>query len=270
MAKVSEEDRHLYLQKTEVYRENIKAILDREKNLLTVIQKDPGGGVAFKKIVLAEEMLNLSSNYVIISNVDGRKLFLPSAYHRRHDGVLYTNGIGAIGRYWSSTKFNTTSAGYLGFEKLAEIQSFNAAKRYLLIRKIGLAIELMEQAYGDNTKWKWSFVELEARFAAVAKNIFDLKNAFTNTDPRSPQYEPTVYHLRLIKKLLLQSADRYREKYELSTGRIDDFKLGISYLGALKRIHILMGEREEAETIKKKQEIWSAKLESDIKKKEGK
>ncbi len=267
MAKISEEDRHLYLQKTEVYRENIKAILDREKNLLTVIQKDPGGGVAFKKIVLAEEMLNLSSNYVIISNVSQVMLNVKNEeFLNEGRKSLYKNII-----YMEDVVSSYIDAPFTDYEeKLAEIQSFNAAKRYLLIRKIGLAIELMEQAYGDNTKWKWSFVELEARFAAVAKNIFDLKNAFTNTDPRSPQYEPTVYHLRLIKKLLLQSADRYREKYELSTGRIDDFKLGISYLGALKRIHILMGEREEAETIKKKQEIWSAKLESDIKKKEGK
>jgi hypothetical protein len=111
-------------------------------------------------------------------------------------------------------------------------------------------------------------VELEGRFAAVAKNILDLKNAVANTDPRSSNYEPTVYHLRMIKKLLMQAADRYREKYELSTNRIDDFKQGINFLSALRRIHALMGDREEAETVKKKLEIWSAKLETDIKRME--
>lgn len=266
MAKVSGEDRHLYQQKTIIYRENINTILTRERNILAVIQKDPGG-VAFKKVILAEEMLNLSSNYVVISNVAQAMLgvkneeFLNEGRKSLYKSIIYMEDVVS----------NCIDVPFTDYEeKLTEIQSFDAARRYLLIRKIGLAIELMEQAYGDNTKWKWSFVELEARFATVAKNIFDLKNAFTNVDPRSPHYEPTVYHLRLIKKLLLQAADRYREKYELSTSRIDDFKLGISYLGALKRIHILMGEREEAETIKKKQEIWSAKLEADIKKKEGK
>ncbi|MDR2901052.1 MAG: hypothetical protein LBV20_05990 [Treponema sp.] len=266
MAKISEEDRHLYLQKIKVYRENITAILAREKNILTVINKDTNG-IAFKKIVLAEEMLNLASNYIIISNISQAMLnikneeFLNDGRKALYKAIIYMEDV--VTNY-IDVPFNDYE------EKLKEIESFDAARRYLLVRKIGLAIELMEQGYGDNTKWKWSFVELEARFAAVAKNIFDLKSAFTNTDPRSPQYEPTVYHLRLMKKLLLQAADRYREKYELSTNRIDDFKLAISYLGSLKRIHILMGERDEAETIKKKQEIWSAKLEADIKKKEGK
>jgi hypothetical protein len=111
-------------------------------------------------------------------------------------------------------------------------------------------------------------VELEGRYAAVAKNILDMKNAVTNTDPRSPDYEPTMYHLRLVQRLLSQVADRYREKYELSTNRIDDFKMGINFLSALKRLHILLGDRDDAETVKKKLDIWTSKLETDIKKQE--
>ena len=151
-------------------------------------------------------------------------------------------------------------------ERLAEISMLDARRRYALIRKMGLALQLLKDAYGDNTKWKWSFVELEGRFAAAAKNIIDLKSAVSNTDPRSPDYEPTVYHLRLIKKLLVQAADRYREKYELSTNRIDDFKMGINFLNALKRIHNILGDRNESEQIKKKVDIWAAKLEVDLKK----
>jgi hypothetical protein len=105
-------------------------------------------------------------------------------------------------------------------------------------------------------------------FAATAKNIIDLKNAVANTDPRSPAYEPTMYHLILIKKLLMQAADRYREKYELSTNRIDDFKMGIHFLNALRRLHVLLGEPNDAETVKKKFDIWKSKLETDIRKAE--
>jgi hypothetical protein len=89
-----------------------------------------------------------------------------------------------------------------------------------------------------------------------------------NTDPRSPDYEPTVYSLRLVKKLLMQAADRYREKYELSTNRTDDFKMGINFLSALRRLHILLGDRDDGETVKKKLDIWTSKLETDIKKQE--
>jgi hypothetical protein len=73
----------------------------------------------------------------------------------------------------------------------------------------------------------------------------------------------------MIKKLLNQAADRYREKYELSTNRVDDFKQGINFLGSLRRLHVLMGDREDAETVKKKYEIWSAKLETDMKRMEA-
>jgi hypothetical protein len=54
--------------------------------------------------------------------------------------------------------------------------------------------------------------------------------------------------------------------YELSTNRGDDFKMGIYFLEALKRIHITLGEREETELIRKKMDSWSAKLEADRKK----
>jgi hypothetical protein len=63
-----------------------------------------------------------------------------------------------------------------------------------------------------------------------------------------------------------KSADRYREKYELSTSRIDDFKLAISYLAALRRLHIILGEPDNAEVVKKKADVWKAKMEADEKK----
>jgi hypothetical protein len=73
-------------------------------------------------------------------------------------------------------------------------------------------------------------------------------------------------HLGLARELLQQAADRYREKYELSTLRIDDIKLGINYLAAVRRMHIVLGEAELADVVKKKMEIWRTKMENDIKK----
>jgi hypothetical protein len=133
---------------------------------------------------------------------------------------------------------------------------------------MGLAIDLLETAYGDNSKWRWTFVELEGRFSTTAKNIVDLRNVIINSHPQSPYYESTVYHLRLMKDLIGRAASRYRDKYELSTQQMTDFKIGISYLSALKRLHIILGESEEAEATKKKLSIWSTKLETDLKKQE--
>jgi hypothetical protein len=264
MAKITNEERNQYQEKIKPYRDVIVDISAREKSLLMVIQKDPGNS-AFKRLALTEEMLNLASYQILISLVSQSRLKIKEE-NSLNDGrkSLYKSVI-----YLEEVVSNYVDAPYSDYEeKLAEIASMDAAKRYLLVRKMGLAIQLLENAYGDNTKWRWSFVELEGRFAAVAKNILDLRNAVVNTDPRSPNYEPTVYHLRMIKKLLMQAADRYREKYELSTNRVDDFNQGINFLSALRRIHALMGDREEVEIVKKKLEIWSAKLETDIKRME--
>jgi hypothetical protein len=264
MAKITNEERNLYQQKIKPYLAKISEIKTMEKDILLAIQKD-STQAALKRLDLVDLMLNLASYQMIIDLVSQMCLKVKDE-NTLNEGrkTLYKSVI-----YLEEAVTNYVDVPFSDYEeKLAGIVSLDAAGRYLLIRKMGLTINLLENAYGDNTKWRWTFVELEGRFAAVTKNIMDLKSAVSNTDPRSPDYEPTVFHLRLIKKLLGQAADRYREKYELSTNRTDDFKQGINFLGALRRVHVVMGDREDAEMVKKKLEIWSAKLETDIKRSE--
>jgi hypothetical protein len=262
MAKISNEERHLYFKKTGYYRSTIEAILTKEQSSLLAIRKNPDAA-AFERLTLVDEMLNLTSNYIILSSVSQSMLkvknedALNEGRNSIYKGVIYLEEIVS----------NLVDAPFSEYaEKLAAIEALDAERRYLLIRKMGLAIQLLKNAYGDNRKWKWSFVELEGRYATVAKNILDLKNAVTNMDPRSPSYEPTMYHLRLIRRLFMQAADRYREKYELSTKSIDDFKMGILFLSALKRILIILGDRNEVEAVRKKYDVWSAQADMAAKK----
>lgn len=128
-------------------------------------------------------------------------------------------------------------------------------------------IDLVIRAYSGNTKWKWSFVELQGRYATVAKNILDLKDsAETGFNPHSPDYESTMFHLKLVKKLLLQAADQYRARYEMATSSIEDFRFAIQYLSAAYRIHMLLNERSSAEEIKRQIGIWTDKMEKDLQK----
>jgi hypothetical protein len=265
MAKTTADEYGQYNQKTKIYREAIETILKQEKTTLAAINQDPASAV-LKRLGLIEDMLNLTSNYIILNSVSWSMLktknedALNDGRKSLYKGLAYLEAIVS----------NFVDVPYSDYEeKLAALESLNAAQRYLLIRKMGLTIDLLENAYGDNSRWRWSFVDLEGRFAAVAKNTLNLKAAIANSDPASPNYEPTVYHLRTVKRLLTAAADRYREKYELSTNEPEDFMQGIYFLGALRRIHILLGEREDAEMIKKKQEVWAAKLKTDSKKREG-
>ncbi|MBN1616482.1 MAG: hypothetical protein JW875_04150 [Spirochaetales bacterium] len=266
MAKVTEEARQTYAEQIAVYQQQIDALLIREKNMLMMIEKD-ANGASYKRLMLTDEMLFLTTLYLSkhwlslsllsVKNEDA----LNDARKTLYKAVIYLEEVVS----------NFIDVPYADYEeRVDEIKNLPEAKRYYLIRKLGLAIRMVVDAYGDNTKWRWTFVELEARFATVAKNILDIKTASKNgLDPRSPEYDDTVYHLRLVKRLLQQAADRYREKYELSTGRIDDFRLAINYLLALRRIHIILNERDDAEEAKKKADIWKEKMEKDHKKSEA-
>ena len=153
---------------------------------------------------------------------------------------------------------------------LEELRDFPAEEKWTTIRKLGFSIQSIKEAYGENTKWRWSFVELEARMATICKNLINLKTIVSEMDPRNDNYEIHVEHIRFAKQLLQSAADGYRQKYELSTHRQDDFKIAISYLSALRRLHIIMGEPGESEALKKKIEIWKTKMETDAKNKEKK
>ena len=264
MAKISNTERIKYLEKIKPYKNIIQAMLKREGSALQMLKRG-GPEVPLKRLVMAEEMIAIAANYIILNGISVSMLKLRSEEALNDSRkALYRAVI-----HLEEVVSPLLDAPFSEYEEqLAQIETVSAAKRYSLVKKIGLAIQLLENAYGDNTKWKWSFVELEGRYATVTKNIMNLKTAVVNTDPSSADYEPTMYHLALIKKLLFQAADRYREKYELSTNRIDDFKMGINFLNSLRRIHVLLGERSDAETIKKKAEIWTTKLEADIKKQE--
>ena len=264
MAKISENERQAYNEKVKSYMSITRALLKTENDLAQEARKKPSLA-SMIKLSLTDEMLNLASNYMAVNGVSMALLKVKSeeslndARKSLYKAVIYLEEVVS----------NLIDSPFSDYEdKLKLIVDYDPNQRYNLVRKLGLAIDLLIHAYGDNTKWRWTFVELEGRFAATAKNILDLKNVYTNSDPESPYYDSTVYHLRLVKKLLSQSADRYREKYELSTSQMSDFKTGISYLAALRRIHIILAEAEESESIKKKYAIWKQKFETDMKKQE--
>jgi len=262
MAKITDESREDFFVKMQPYKELVQQAFDKEKEILALIAKD-NTGVGYKKLLLAEQMIYISTLYLIINNLSVTLLdakntdALNDSRKTLYKAIIYLEEIVT----------DTIDAPYADYEdKLAEISNTPLDKRYYIVRKLGLAIRLVIDAYGDNTKWKWSFVELEGRFATVAKNLFDMKEGMkVYFDPRSPDFDTTVYYVRLIKKLFDKSATGYRDKYELSTKRQDDMRLGINYLLALRRLNILLNEKDEAEELKKKIVVWRTKLEKDQK-----
>jgi hypothetical protein len=264
MKRPSDEAKHRYADYIKDYKNAIEQLLQKEKKLKEVAST-ASSGANYQKLALADDNLDLVANYLLMNSLSltflgvKNEAFLNEARKCIYKSIIYLEEIVTP----------AVDVPFGDYEKgLASIETYSDEKRYNLVRKLGFSIDSIEEGYGDNSKWKWSFVEMEGRFAVLAKNFLNLKTLVSGMDPRSEGYSARLSHLNLVKELLQQAADRYREKYELSTMRIDDIKIAIHMLAALRRIFMVLGESEQAEVVKKKTDIWRAKMENDLKKSE--
>ena len=262
MARISNEAKTRYTERIKEYKASVDAILKKEAEILAS-RDDDGARVAYGKLELADITLDTVSYYILMNSLSAYLLGMKNEAHlNAARKACYKSII-----YLEDTVSSVIDGPFSDYEeRLSAIEEFDDASRHALLKKLGFSIRSIIDGFGENSKWKWSFVEIEGKFATVAKNLLDLKNLVSGMDPRSPGYESRTAHLALAKQLLQQSADSYRQKYELSTHRIDDFKLAINYLSGLRRLHIVLGDAEQAQELKKKTEIWRAKMESDSKK----
>jgi hypothetical protein len=266
MKKPSDEARRRYTEYIQDYKNGIEATLNKEKTVKEVIARNPAGA-SYQKLALAEENLNIVASYLLMSSLSmsflgvKNEAFLNEGRKCIYKAIIYLEEI--VSAY--------VDAPFSDYEQgLEAITAFSDESRYNLVRKMGFTIDSLKEGYGDNSKWKWSFVDLEGRFAAVAKNMLNLRTFIAGMDPRSEGYSARIAHLAMAREVLQQAADRYREKYELSTQRIDDIKAAINFLSAVRRLHIVLGESDQADVVKKKSDIWRSKMENDLKKAEEK
>ncbi len=263
MAKISEETRLHFNEAIQPYKDKITVTLEKEKTMLNGMHQGDVD-LGYKKLLLCEDMIYVASLY-IAQNSLSLKLMEVKNNDALNDArkILYKAII-----YLEETVTNIIDISYVELsDKYDLIKNIGIDKRYLIIRKLGFSIRILKDAFGDNSKWKWSFVELEGRFTTVAKNLIDMREASKDYfDPRAEHYETTVLYIRLMTKLLNNTATAYRDKYELSTRRIDDMRDAIKYLLALRRLYIVLGNSEQAEEIKKKAVVWKEKMDADHKK----
>jgi hypothetical protein len=285
MEKISSEAKKRYAERINEYKERIEQIEGKNKELAASIKKtsksqgltsgqyrgdqfadlDALKEVNSKRFRLADQYLNIVSYYNLMNTLSLSLLgikndsFLNDARKSCYKSIIYMEE--SVSPY--------IDAPFSDYQQGVEsLQDFDDNEKYNFLCKLGFSIDSVIEGFGAGSKWKWSFVELQGRYAVISKNLLNLKTFIAQLDPRVEGYSERLAHVQLIKRLLQQSADRYREKYELSTMRLDDIKKAILFLAAIKRLHTLLGEIEEAEIVKKKMEIWKAKMEDDQKKKE--
>jgi hypothetical protein len=285
MQKISPEARKRYAEKIKEYKQRVDSIQEAGRQSEADIQnrmreaglaagqfrfEAPESLAALREInreryALGVEYLNLVSDFSLMNELSLSLLGIRNEGHLNEGRKSCYRSIICMEEIVSPY----VDAPFSDYEQgLESIGDTTDPERFAFVRKLGFAIDSVVEGFGVNSKWKWSFVELAGRYAVITKNLINLKTFIGRLDPRVEGYSERLAHMQLAKRLLQQAADRYREKYELSTMRLDDIKQAILYLAALRRLHTLLGEVEESEVIKKKVEIWRAKMETDQKKRE--
>ena len=250
-----------YQKKIAPFVANIKELLKKETSIMVECRADPATA-APKLFSLSDLMLDVTSNYLVINGIG--------------QAVLNTRDEDSLGEakkavskaliYLQNVVTGKVDAPFSEYEDaLAELASVDAARRCQLVKKLGLSISLLKTAYGNNTKWRWVFVDMEGHCAAVSKNLLDLKKVQASNDPSSQDYEPLLYHAHFVKKMLSDAADRFHSRYMLATKSTEDLWKAGNFLNALHRIHIIFKERDEAEDVKKKYNNWVVALGTELK-----
>ena len=262
MAKIGELARKRYMEIIKEYRGASAAILEQERKIEAGLRKGDLSQTA-QRLMLASKNLDLVSRYTLMNSLSLALLNIKSetilndARKCCYKAIIHLEG----------TVTNCIDCSFSDYEAavLAVDAVLGDSEKDALVRKLGYSIDAVKDGFGTHTKWKWSFVEIEGRFAVVAKNLVNFKNLLGKLDPSYKNYDAVLNHVGLVQKRLVVSADAYREKYELSTRRPDDMQLAISFLSALRRVHILLGESDKAEVFKRRVDVWRTKLSTDLK-----
>jgi hypothetical protein len=264
MGKISQKAKERYSVRVREYKQQIEALGKHEKTVAASLVNDVNGA-GHKRFALADERLNMASLYLLLNRISLSMLglkndnFVREAHRCCYQSLVYLEEV-------VSTFLDAPFSEYA--ERLEGIEGMPEQRRYGLIRKLGFTIQSVAEDFGENSKWRWSFVELEGRLATVAKNVINLRTLISELDPRVPGYELRVEHLRLVKVLLQRAADRYLERYTVAASRIDDFKMAIDFLQALKRLHAILGETQQADVVKRKADVWKSRMEDEEKRAE--
>ncbi|MBN1496216.1 MAG: hypothetical protein JXA07_05565 [Spirochaetes bacterium] len=143
-------------------------------------------------------------------------------------------------------------------EYLAHIKKLNPAQILNFVHRMHSLLNKLKIKFGQESKWKWSFVELQARAAVITRNIISFSDVARLRDPRTEFFNERRELMQLCKESLTEAAKQYRTKYEMAGKAREDLTESMNYLAALRKIHVLFGEDTEA--IKLKNIIDAAKM----------
>ncbi len=260
MAKITQEQRSIYQQSIKIYKNKIDEIRKEVNTLRIKLTKEKNNEPKIR-FIMANLILNLITNYCAINEIsvfllDVRNFaFLEKGRQELYESIM---NIEKIVTNYIDVPFSDYS------EKLATIKDVSDIDKLNFIKKFGYCIDLIKENYGENTKWKWSFIEIDARYAIISKNIFDLKRYQALDDPGEEGFRDRREHLSIMQRLLFEASHGYRDKFEFSTKDVEDLKKATDLHKALLRICQIIGDDTKISKCKKQIDFWENILEKHL------
>ncbi|HNX22874.1 MAG TPA: hypothetical protein PKG60_02420 [Spirochaetota bacterium] len=153
-------------------------------------------------------------------------------------------------------------------EYLQKIDKLNPRQILDFLIRVDAVFFSLKNNMGEDSKWKWLFVELQAKIAVIFRNSINFSDILKYRDPREKHFRDRREHLAMAKNALEEAAKQYRTKYELSSKSREDLKKSIEILEALRKIHMTLGESNEADKLKTTIDAARFTMEAGDKKKE--
>lgn len=263
---VTSEDKQKYQEEIKQLKGQYADFVAKQGKLEKQMKEDPYHLENYYHLAIANEYLNMVMKSCEMSKVSEKYL------KKKNDDFLndarkkYLNGLIEIEKFVGVFVDTTLNENQ---EMLNSIRKFDALRLLNLFNKLKDSLAEITNGYGENSKYKWGFVEMESRYISIFKNLIDYRYLERN-DPRNPYYAEYTVLLRNLKLYLFQVSNKMREKYMLATKEAVDIKAAINFQEALRKINALLGFQEEAETCKKTIESWKQILESIEKQKKDK
>lgn len=261
MAKVSKEAKQLYSDKISEYKSSLEETNKKIDQMKLILQSD-NSGASYKRLLISEESMKLISLYCIMNRLSLDLLGIKNEFFINEARKLCYEVIVLLEDVFSDA-VNVPFSEYQ--DNIVEISTYPVESKYNLLKKLGFCIQMVKDAFGENSKWKMSFIDLEGRHAVIAHNSIDFKHIVKELDPRAREvYGLHINFIEMTIRALNDSANNYRLKYELTTNKLDDFKKAILLLATLKRLYSYIGKRKELDEVQKRIDVWKAKLQSDM------
>lgn len=246
-----------FLEKSKCYKDMVDSSFLKEQTLLGSLDEDSTPqDIAVTYFSIAREKIYQSSLNVVINNIALKFTSSQDKTCLNDARRLCFEALDCLEKI--SSKY--LDVPYTEYEdKILAMQDITISEKLKIFKKLGFLIDHVKYTFGDNSKWKWIFVDAEGRFVTVMKNFLNLKEIVTAlSNPSYPMYRDWMVYNQILKSELVSTSDKYKQKYEVFSKKPEDFGMAINYLIALKKYLILTNDTRDLENLSRKIEIWKS------------